>query len=103
MYVTYRNLPYYVSRRTGVPFLELLEPSLLRPANHSAEREPGPGRWSRAFTRIGHRFAVRRTIAELSRLDDRTLQDIGLRRTEIDAAAAAAVAMRLASSRTLAA
>ena len=37
----------------------------------------------RAFARFAKRMAARRTIAQLRALDDRTLHDIGLHRSEI--------------------
>ena len=37
----------------------------------------------RAFAGFAKRMAARRTIAQLSALDDRTLHDIGLHRSEI--------------------
>jgi uncharacterized protein YjiS (DUF1127 family) len=37
----------------------------------------------RAFARFANRMAARRTIAQLRALDDRTLHDIGLHRSEI--------------------
>jgi hypothetical protein len=37
----------------------------------------------RAFAGFAKRMTVRRTIAQLSALDDRTLHDIGLHRSEI--------------------
>ena len=95
------NYFYHAGRSSGVPFAGLLGPSLSREGVSQAPGKTGPGRFARTISRVRHSFSVRRTIAELSRLDDRTLRDIGLRRADIGTAAAAAVMKGFATGHVL--
>ena len=79
--------PYHVYRHAALPFFELLEPSIARSPVDGARRGSGKGWFARAMARLQYAMAVRRTIAELSKLDDHLLYDIGLSRGTIRSAA----------------
>jgi len=72
-----------VYRASALPLFELLEPSFSRNSAATVSKASKPGVFQRALARFQYAVAVRRTIAELSKLDDRILRDIGVERDGI--------------------
>jgi uncharacterized protein YjiS (DUF1127 family) len=64
---------------------ELILPLALPSGRATARRVAGMA--AKAFAGLRKRRAIRATVAELRSLDDRTLHDIGIYRSEIDSIA----------------
>ena len=64
---------------------------LILPFGGAVRRQSGPLEWSgmatKAFADVRKQLAIRATVAELRSLDNRTLRDIGIHRSEINSIA----------------
>lgn len=83
---TTRNYEYTASG-TRIPFLELVSPAHYVGVELTDGAARGLSGIRKLIARFLEWYAIRATIVVLSRLDDRTLADIGIERSEIPAAA----------------
>ena len=94
--------PYHVSRAAGLPpFFELLVPPFLSGGVDAAVVENRPGVVARFVARVRRNLEARRTVAMLSQLDNRVLDDIGIERGDIHTVAAAAAAEQFKATHVL--